>query len=282
MATLKDYFLADKNHEIKVTQSNEITARGGLKIPVQMFLDFASGGIYLAFYLETVSDPFQRCLDIVAGNAITAVLGVTGGFEIISGFPEANRIGTNDLKFCGRVYIYSDNTLLAQEVAQLHTIATTKGLLLEYYGPDWAAQRAQLERPLAFISHDFRDKELIARPLVNELLRFPGCMVWYDEYSLKVGDSLRESIERGLQECKKCVLLITKHFLTNSGWTKVEFNSVFTRELVEHAKVILPVWCGVSRAEVFSYSPSLADKVAARWEQGASEVARQLYIAANA
>ena len=281
MATLKDYFLADKNHEMKVTQATEVTARGGLVIPAQMFLDFASGAIYIAYYLEPVSDPLQRCIDIVTGNAVAAVLGKSGGFEIAGGYPETNPIKAADLKFCGRVYFYSDNTLSDSDLAQLLQVAKQKGLQIEYYGHGWAAQRGRLERPLAFISHDSRDKEIIAKPLVAELLRFPGCTVWYDEYSLKLGDNLRESIEKGLKECKKCVVLLTKNFLTNKSWTKTEFNSIFTRELVEQKNVVLPVWCDVSRDDIYSYSPSLANRVAVHWGKGATEVARQIYLAAN-
>lgn len=282
MSTLKDYFLADKIHGMKVTQTTEVTARGGLRIPVQMFLDFASGSIYLAYYIEPVSDPLQRCLDLVTGNAVAAVLGVAGGFEITGGFPETSPIKASDLKFSGRVYIYSDNLLSSIELATLNQVAKQNGLLFEYCGPSWAAQRTQLVKPLAFISHDSRDRDTIAKPLVEELLKFPGCTVWYDEYSLKVGDNLRESIEKGLRECKKCVLLLTRNYLVNGGWTKAEFDSIFTRDLVEQGNVILPIWCDVSRDDIYSYSPNLANRVAAQWSKGPTEVARQIYLAANA
>ena len=137
-------------------------------------------------------------------------------------------------------------------------------------------------KPLAFISHDSRDRDTIGKPLVEELLKFPGCTVWYDEYSLKVGDNLRESIEKGLRECKKCVLLLTRNYLVNGGWTKAEFDSIFTRDLVEQGNVILPIWCDVSRDDIYSYSPNLANRVAAQWSKGPTEVARQIYLAANA
>jgi hypothetical protein len=97
------------------------------------------------------------------------------------------------------------------------------------------------------------------------MLQERDCPVWYDDFSLRVGDSLRESIERGLKETRKCILILTPNFLRNEGWTKREFNSVFTRELVDNAKVILPVWHKVTQQEVFDYSPSLADKKALIW-----------------
>jgi len=105
------------------------------------------------------------------------------------------------------------------------------------------------------------------------------CPVWYDEFSLKVGDSLRGSVEKGLQECRRCSLIITKNFLSNDGWTKREFDSIFTRELIERSNVILPVWHEVSPEEIYQYSPSLADRLAVKWDLGADEVARRLAAA---
>ena len=282
MPTLRDYFLTDKSDVVKVTQSTEITTHDGVKIPVQMFLDFASASIYLAFYLETVRDPLQRCLSLITEHTIQAVLGVTGGFGFVDGFPKTTPIHASDLKFCGRVFIYSDNALSEDDMTLLDRAARQRGILLDYHGPNWANERRKMGKHLAFISHDSRDKDAIAKPLVEELMRYPGCTVWYDEYSLKLGDHLRESIEKGLKESKKCILLLTKNFLTNAGWTREEFNSVFTRELIEQSNVVLPVWCGVSSAEVYAYSPILANRLAANWSKGPAEIAKQIYLAGNA
>lgn len=108
------------------------------------------------------------------------------------------------------------------------------------------------------------------------------CPVWYDEFSLKVGDSLRASIEKGLKECSKCIFLLTPNFLANSGWSKTEYNSIFTRELVEKQRVILPVWSDVTARDVYKYSPILADRVAVNWSLGVDEVARKLLMSINA
>jgi hypothetical protein len=130
--------------------------------------------------------------------------------------------------------------------------------------PQYAEPRSIPERTLAFISHDSRDKDDIAHPLAL-MLEERNCPVWYADFSLRVGDSLRESIERGLKETRKCILILTPNFLRNEGWGKREFNSVFTRELLEKKNLILPVWHQVTEQEVYEYSPSLADKVALKW-----------------
>jgi hypothetical protein len=142
-------------------------------------------------------------------------------------------------------------------------------------GPRFAAERTAIEKPLAFISHDSRDKSEIARPIAIGLAKVM-CSVWFDEFSLNVGDRLRESIERGLRETRKCVLVLTPHFLSNKGWTKTEFNSVFTREIIEEQDVVLPVWHNVSAQDVYDYSPSLADRVGIPWNLGETEVVRKL------
>ena len=48
-----------------------------------------------------------------------------------------------------------------------------------------------------FISHAWEDKEAIARPLAKAL-EARGLRVWFDEFTLSVGDRLRRSIDKGL------------------------------------------------------------------------------------
>ena len=67
------------------------------------------------------------------------------------------------------------------------------------------------------------------------------------------------------------------NFLAKGGWPKREYDLVFTRELVEARKLILPVWADVTQAEIFEYSPVLADRYALNWKSGEEEVCKQLY-----
>jgi hypothetical protein len=53
----------------------------------------------------------------------------------------------------------------------------------------------------AFISHAAEDKEGIARPLASELARL-GLKVWFDEFTLRVGDRLLKSIDQGLDSSR--------------------------------------------------------------------------------
>jgi hypothetical protein len=105
------------------------------------------------------------------------------------------------------------------------------------------------------------------------------CPVWYDEYSLRVGQSIRESIDTGLRDAKKCILILSPEFLANPGWTKAEFNAVVGKHIGAGGSVILPVWDRVSRNDVFSYSPIVADIKGLSSDLGIEELARQLFIA---
>jgi len=56
-----------------------------------------------------------------------------------------------------------------------------------------------------FICHASEDKEAIARPLANALKQ-AGLDVWYDEFTLTLGDSLRRKIDHGLVHCHAEIL----------------------------------------------------------------------------
>jgi hypothetical protein len=93
---------------------------------------------------------------------------------------------------------------------------------------------------------------------------------------LRVGASLRESIETGLKETRNCIVVLSPNFLSNEGWGKAEFDSVFTREIIEKQNVMLPVWHNVTVEQVYEYSPRLADKVGLNTNIGVKELARKL------
>jgi hypothetical protein len=112
----------------------------------------------------------------------------------------------------------------------------------------------------AFISHASEDKEDLVRPLAEKLV-VAGLSIWYDEFELTVGDSLRRSIDRGLARSRFGIVVLSPHFFAKS-WTQYELDGLVTREISDGGKVILPLWHHISKDEVRSYSPSLADKVA--------------------
>ena len=80
----------------------------------------------------------------------------------------------------------------------------------------------------AFISHASEDKDDFVRPLADGLKK-RGLSVWFDEFELKVGDSLRESIDRGLERSRFGIVVISPHFFKKQ-WPQNELNGLTTRE----------------------------------------------------
>jgi len=110
-----------------------------------------------------------------------------------------------------------------------------------------------------FISHATEDKEDVVRPLVD-YLKIKGITVWYDEFELKIGDSLRRKIDQGLSKSRFGIVVISKAFI-NKGWTNYELDGLMTKA-ISGQQTLLPIWHNISKQEVIDYSPSLADKVA--------------------
>ena len=110
-----------------------------------------------------------------------------------------------------------------------------------------------------FISHASEDKDEIVRPLAHAL-QAEGLRVWYDEFELRIGDSLRRKIDKGLGNSRFGIVVFSQDFF-RKGWTNYELDGLVTRS-VSGDQVILPIWHKVSKQEVISYSASLADKLA--------------------
>lgn len=113
-----------------------------------------------------------------------------------------------------------------------------------------------------FVSHATEDKDEVVRPLA-EALQAEGLQVWYDEFELGVGDSLRRKIDHGLANSRFGVVVVSKAFFAKN-WAQYELDGLVTREMAGGTQVILPIWHGISKDEIVRVSPSLADKLALR------------------
>lgn len=110
-----------------------------------------------------------------------------------------------------------------------------------------------------FVSHASEDKESFVAPMAK-LLADLGAKVWYDAFTLKVGDSLSKSIDRGLSSSHYGIVVLSKAFFAKP-WPDYELRGLISRE-IGRDKVILPIWHEVTRDEVLAFSPTLADKIA--------------------
>jgi hypothetical protein len=111
----------------------------------------------------------------------------------------------------------------------------------------------------AFISHASEDKEGFVRELA-ERLAAAGYRVWYDEFTLSVGDGLRRSIDHGIASSRFGIVVLSPYFFSK-GWTNYELDGLVQMDMRSPGS-ILPIWHNLSRSEVAGYSPSLANIVA--------------------
>lgn len=156
--------------------------------------------------------------------------------------------------------------------------------------PPIAAQRpgiAEIARNLAdtfdgetershdiFISHAGEDKDSLVRPLASALVEM-GLDVWFDEFELRVGDSLRRRIDAGIRDSRFGIVVLSPAFFKKS-WPQYELDGLVTMSL-SGRQVLLPLWHEISMDEVISHSPSLADKVALRTsEYSIREIAEEI------
>lgn len=88
------------------------------------------------------------------------------------------------------------NRAITEEInKQENILSQLKNVKIEF-----PADTADLKKGTdLFISHASEDKADFVKPLADELINL-GVSVWYDEYTLRIGDSLRRSIDQGLAE----------------------------------------------------------------------------------
>jgi len=295
MATLREYFDADFNYAIRL----HVKLPGwGPDVDVALLYDFGAYTAFLACFVpgsqRTLQDFYQLIgalhpgksqvtldgkINLPSARAFPGQLEVrnTNPFEIRAKFHgDPEWMSIREISTSTRVFIYSESRLTDGEILQLKQRGREMGVRVQFRSVDHAEARSQYENPLAFISHDSRDKAGVARKIAIGLQKML-CPVWYDEFSLTVGANLRDNIENGLKKCKKCILILSPHFFSNGGWTKKEFDSIFTREILEERQLVLPIWYGVTKQSVYDYSPSLLNVKGLDWYQlGEDEVCRQL------
>jgi hypothetical protein len=110
-------------------------------------------------------------------------------------------------------------------------------------------------------------------------LRRKGLKVWYNEFTLKVGDSLRREIDRGLRNSRHGIVVLSPAFFAKK-WPPWELDGLVTKEM-HSERVILPVWHNVTAEDVRKYTLSLSEKVAANSTEGIAAVVEKLLRACN-
>lgn len=286
MATIREYFDNDAK-EMAVSKPWTFEASDGswqTEVIAKILYAFQANAKYWFFYIPPQVN-LSACLSALFHLELVQKCSLSAdgdGCIMGSSFMDYSEVESSEtFVFTKKVHLYLDHDLTKDQRKSLVDQARILGYVLAIHDREYAALRSSAEKPLAFVSHDSRDKDPFVKELVHELIKH-SCLVWYDEFSLKVGDSLRASIEKGLRESKKCILILSPNFFANKGWGQTEYDSVFTREIIEKRNVILPVWLNVEAQDVYQYSPKLADRVGLPSALGTEEIARRLANAVKA
>ena len=130
----------------------------------------------------------------------------------------------------------------------------------EYNSNDYASDGIDETKEYdVFISHASEDKDNVARPLAHALEK-NGLVVWYDEFEMRIGDSLRRKIDKGIVNSNFGIIVISRDFISK-GWTNYELDGLITRS-VSGEQRLLPIWHNITKKEIMDYCPSILDKIA--------------------
>ena len=130
-----------------------------------------------------------------------------------------------------------------------------------------------------FISHASEDKDEVVRPLAVALLEL-SLSVWYDEFALRIGDSLRRKIDAGIANSRFGVVVLSEHFFSKQ-WPQYELDGIVTMRQTGK-QGILPIWHKLTKDQVIAHSPPLADSIARSTTEStiaeiAAEIAEGIY-----
>jgi hypothetical protein len=152
--------------------------------------------------------------------------------------------------------------------------------------PPSSAGREDDTRPVefdVFISHASEDKETFVRPLADALVA-RNLRPWYDEFTLRPGDSLRRSLDHGLLTSQAGVVVLSPAFF-GKRWTNYELDGLVQLTAGDPDQIagagsggrLIPVWHEVDATGVERYSASLANLIALRSSDGVERVAERIH-----
>jgi hypothetical protein len=123
-----------------------------------------------------------------------------------------------------------------------------------------------------FIAHAFEDKAPFVRPLALKLRK--EFEIWFEEFSLNLGDNLAAKIGGGLRACDFGIVVLSQNFF-EKNWPKAELDALFGLEERNH-KLLLPVWLEIDEAHIRKFSAALADRTASLESRGMEQVVEDI------
>ena len=129
-----------------------------------------------------------------------------------------------------------------------------------------------------FICHASEDKSSFVRDLADQLLRI-GVSIFYDEYSIELGQSLTASINAGMSRASHVVVVLSASFL-DKAWTNSELQAAFNLHVSGDTRLV-PIFHGIDPATVRKRYPLVADIKGLSASLGHEKVASELIRSAG-
>ena len=110
--------------------------------------------------------------------------------------------------------------------------------------------------PKVFISYSHADRTFVER-LAHKLVQ-NRILVWWDEWEIKVGDSLLQKIESGITSTSYLIVVLSSTSVV-SAWVQEELRAALTRQLHEKKTIALPVLLDNCETPLFLRDKRYAD-----------------------
>lgn len=89
-----------------------------------------------------------------------------------------------------------------------------------------------------FLCHSSSDKYFVKR--LAQILESQGVKVWYDDWEIGVGDSIRRKIEKGIISSSYMGVILSKEFV-KSEWAQTELDAGFEKQIAKKDIYLLPI-----------------------------------------
>lgn len=242
MNILREFFETDFAGLPHHTVSDHQRPEARVDLEVRVHYDFAANSKFVSCFFPAHCDLEAACEDLLV-NQYAILAAADSSIEWIHGVPGDVAILSSDLRFAGRLFAYHEDTLPNDVSDRLRLRAEMYGTSIKFRGPGYVMARVTVERPLAFILHDERDTNHIARPLAQGLAR-RGCLVWFHGFSLNTEAKPSTVFADGVKQAACCILVVSPNMPRGPTWSAMEFHRIVSPRLKAAAAI-----CGVVRRD---------------------------------
>lgn len=276
MTTIREYFDTD----IKALNAEDewiISDNEGLKLTIIYKLSYMIDEKLKFFSLYFPKEANISTIEFILNKKEISegIIDINESIQSIGYADNPERTSLNDFTFVKNIFIYIDKEVDEIENSKIIKYGNSMGFNITIRDRKYANATNELSTPLAFISHDSKDKDSLVRELANEMISL-NCPVWYDEYTLNVGDNLRKKIEDGIRDTSYCIVVLSKDFITNEKWASSEFETIFIKEIHEQGNIILPIWHGVTEEDIYKFCPKLLNILGTSSSKDIKSLAKEL------